>query len=139
MQGFRSFAFRGNLLDVASGFMIGAAFTTVVNSLVNDVMMPPLGLVLGGVDFADFFVVLRSGSPDGPYLNLAAAKAAGAVTVNYGVFINAIIQLLIVAFALFQVIRLMGRLAPKQAPAPGPSAEELLLTEIRDLLSKRSD
>jgi len=135
---FREFAVKGNMLDMAVGIIIGAAFATIVNSLVNDVLMPPIGLMLGGVDFSEFFLVLKDGAAAGPYATLAAAQEAGAVTLNYGVFINAIISFLIVAFSVFLVVRSFNKLKRKEeeAPAapPAPSAEEKLLAEIRDLL-----
>jgi large conductance mechanosensitive channel len=107
---FRKFALRGNLVDLAVGIIIGTAFTAIVSSLVNDILMPPLGLLLGGVDFADFFALLKAGDPAGPYLTLADAQAAGAVTINYGIFINAIITFLIVAFVVFLLVRSINRL-----------------------------
>jgi large conductance mechanosensitive channel len=135
---FRDFAMRGNVVDLAVGIIIGAAFTTIVNSLVNDLIMPPLGLVLGGVDFTDFFLTLKGGS----FPTLAAAKAGGAVTLNYGAFINAVIRFLIVAFAIFILVKQINRLKreePKPEPAPpAPSPEEVLLAEIRDLLKARA-
>ncbi len=115
---FKEFALRGNVVDMAVGIIIGAAFGTIVGSLVADVLMPPIGLLLGNVDFSNLFVVLKEGSAAGPYASLAAAKAAGAVTLNYGVFINAIINFLIVALAIFFLIRGLNRLKRKQeAPA----------------------
>src|SRR6201996_7250382 len=102
---FRDFAVRGNVVDLAVGIIIGAAFTTIVNSLVNDIIMPPIGLVLGGIDFSDFFLTLKGGS----YPTLAAAKAAAAVTINYGQFINAIIRFIIVAFAVFILVKQINR------------------------------
>ena len=135
---FREFAMRGSVIDLAVGIIIGAAFTTIVNSLVNDIIMPPLGLLLGGIDFTDFFVTLKGGS----YPTLAAAKAAGAVTINYGVFVNAVIRFVIVAFAIFIVVKQINRLhrqAPAPpAPPPEPPRQEVLLGEIRDLLKARS-
>jgi large conductance mechanosensitive channel len=107
---FRKFALRGNLVDLAVGIIIGSAFTAIVTSLVNDILMPPLGLALGGVDFAELFALLKQGDPIGPYATLADAQAAGAVTINYGVFINAIITFLIVAFATFLLVRSINRL-----------------------------
>jgi large conductance mechanosensitive channel len=107
---FRKFALRGNLVDLAVGIIIGSAFTAIVSSLVNDILMPPLGLALGGVNFADFFALLKAGDPAGPYATLADAQAAGAVTINYGVFLNAIIVFLIVAFATFLLVRSINRL-----------------------------
>lgn len=111
LKEFREFALRGSVVDLAIGIIIGSAFTTIVNSLVNDILMPPIGLLLGDVNFADLFVVLRPGAEaSGPYANLAAAQAAGAVTLNYGQFINNIIVFLIVAFATFMLVRGMNRL-----------------------------
>jgi large conductance mechanosensitive channel len=134
---FRDFAMRGNVIDLAVGIIIGAAFTTIVNSLVNDIIMPPLGLIIGGIDFSNFFVTLKGGS----YPTLEAAKAAGAVTMNYGLFINAIIRFMIVAFAIFILVKQINRLAREEPkappPPPEPSREELLLAEIRDLLKAR--
>jgi large conductance mechanosensitive channel len=139
---FKEFAIKGNMLDMAVGIIIGAAFATIVNSLVNDVLMPPIGLLLGGVDFAEFFFVLQQGTPAGPYATLAVAKEAGAVTLNYGVFINAIISFLIVAFSVFLVVRSFNKLKKKEEEAPSappkPSAQETLLTEIRDILKAQS-
>ncbi len=131
---FKAFALRGNVIDLAVGVIIGAPFTGIVNSLVSDLLMPPLGMALGGIDFSDFFIVLKGTHPD----TLAAAKAAGSVTINYGVFINAIIRFLIVAFSIFMMVRWINRLfaATKTAPA-GPTATEQLLTEIRDELKSR--
>ncbi len=141
---FKEFAVKGNMLDMAVGIIIGAAFGTIIQSLVNDILMPPIGLLLGGVDFADLFVTLSSGTGAGPYATLAAAQEAGAVTINYGVFINALISFLIVAFAVFMVVRNFNALRKQEeaveeptAP-PEPSAEERLLGEIRDLLSTRA-
>ena len=136
---FRDFAMRGNVIDLAVGIIIGAAFTTIVNSLVNDILMPPLGLALGGIDFSNFFVTLKGGS----FPTLDAAKTAGAVTINYGLFINAIIRFVIVAFAIFILVKQINRLArqeePAPAPPPEPSRQEVLLAEIRDLLKGRPD
>jgi large conductance mechanosensitive channel len=132
---FKKFAVRGNVVDLAIGVIIGASFTGIINSLVNDVLMPPIGLALGGVDFSNFFVVLKGN----PTLDtLAAAKAAKAVTINYGLFINAIINFLIVAFVLFLLLRQLNKLvAPAPEAAPAPSEEVLLLREIRDSLKSR--
>src|ERR1700683_4073028 len=110
---FRDFAMRGNGVDLAVGIIVGAAFTTIVNSLVNDLLMPPIGLLLGGIDFSDFFITLKGGS----YPTVAAAKAAGAVTLNYGLFINAVIRFVIVAFAIFLLIKQINRLKKEDAPA----------------------
>lgn len=138
---FKEFAMKGNVVDMAVGIVIGAAFGTIVKSLVDDVLMPPIGLLLGGVDFANFFVLLKEGAAAAaPYAALADAQAAGAVTINYGVFINSIISFVILAFALFIVIRGMNRLKRKEkeapAEAPMPAEEVLLLREIRDALKR---
>ena len=134
---FREFAMRGNVVDLAVGIILGAAFTTIVNSLVNDLIMPPLGLAIGGIDFSNFFVTLKGGS----YPTLEAAKAAGAVTINYGLFINAVIRFVIVAFAIFLLVKQINRLQRQEAEAPPappePPRQELLLAEIRDLLDAR--
>jgi len=140
---FREFAVKGNVVDLAVGVIIGAAFGAIVNSLVADVIMPPLGLLLGNLDFKEYFVLLREGTKAAPpYENLAAAKAAGAVTLNYGLFINAIVTFLIQAWAIFLLVRGMNRLRRQEAVAPSvvpvPSAEEALLAEIRDLLKARA-
>ncbi len=131
---FKAFALRGNVIDLAVGVIVGAAFTGIVNSLVSDLLMPPLGMLLGGIDFSDFFIVLKGPHPD----TLAAAKTAGAVTINYGVFLNVIIRFIIVAFSVFLLVRWINRLfaATKAAPA-GPTKTEVLLTEIRDELKAR--
>jgi large conductance mechanosensitive channel len=122
---FKEFAMRGNVMDMAVGIVIGAAFGTIVTSLVNDVIMPPIGLLFGNVDFSNIFAVLKEGKTVGPYASVAAAKAAGAVTINVGVFINTIINFLIVAFAIFLVIRSINRLKRKQeAPAAAPTTKE---------------
>ena len=137
---FREFAVRGNVVDLAVGVIIGVAFGAVVTSLVNDVIMPPIGLILGGVDFSNLFVVLKEGAKAaGPYASLAEAKAAGAVTVNIGVFINAVINFLIVAFAVFLVVKGVNA-ARRQTPPPveaAPTPQEKLLMEIRDLMKAR--
>lgn len=110
LKEFRNFALRGNVLDMAVGIIIGASFSTIVNSLVNDILMPPIGWLLGGVNFENFYLTVKAGSPIGPYSSLTDAQAAGAVTVNYGLFINAIISFLIVAIAIFLLIRAINRL-----------------------------
>ena len=119
---FKEFALRGNVLDMAVGIIIGAAFSTIVNSLVNDVLMPPFGWLLGGVDFENFYLTIKTGSPAGPYSSLTDAQAAGAVTINYGIFINALISFLIVALAMFVLIRAINRLqegkAEEEADSP---------------------
>jgi large conductance mechanosensitive channel len=119
---FREFAMRGNVVDMAVGIIIGAAFGTIVNSLVADIIMPPIGLILGHVDFANLFAVLKEGKIAGPYGSLAAAKAAGAVTLNYGVFINTIISFLIVAFSVFLLVRSINKLKRQQEAAPAAPA-----------------
>jgi large conductance mechanosensitive channel len=116
---FREFALKGNAVDLAIGVIIGAAFGGIVTSLVNDIMMPPIGKALGGVDFSNLFLVLG----DGSYPSLKAAKEAGAATINYGVFINVVINFLIVAFVLFMVVKAMNRLK-REAPAPAPAPTE---------------
>jgi large conductance mechanosensitive channel len=132
---FKKFAVRGNVVDLAVGVIIGASFTGIVNSLVNDVIMPPIGLALGGVDFSNFFVVLK-GDPN--VETLSAAKAAKDVTINYGLFINACISFLIVAFVLFMLLRQLNKLvAPAPSTEAAPSEEVLLLREIRDSLKSR--
>lgn len=123
---FKEFAMRGNVVDMAVGIIIGGAFGTIVKSLVDDVLMPPIGLLLGGVDFSNFFFVLKQGTKDAaPYAALAEAKAAGAVTVNYGLFLNALISFLIVAFAVFMLVRSMNVLRRKEeAPPAEPTTRE---------------
>ena len=138
LKEFKDFAVKGNVLDMAVGIIIGAAFGTVVKSLVSDVIMPPIGLALGGVDFSNLFVTVGEGSVAGPYGTLAAAQEAGAVTINYGMFANEVISFTIVAFAVFMLVRSFNKLKKEEAAAPAappaPSAEETLLGEIRDLL-----
>jgi large conductance mechanosensitive channel len=114
---FKEFVMRGNVLDMAVGIIIGAAFGTIIRSLVDDVLMPPIGLLLGNVDFSNLFMVIREGKIAGAYDTLAAAKAAGAITVNYGVFFNTIINFLIIAFAVFMVIRAVNKLKREAPPA----------------------
>jgi large conductance mechanosensitive channel len=146
LKEFREFAVKGNMLDMAVGIIVGAAFGTVVQSLVKDVIMPPIGLLLGGVDFTNIFLTIREGAEvAGPYGTLAAAQEAGAVTINLGVFANAVISFVIVAFSVFLIVRNFNKLrrkeeeAAKAPPAPPePSAEETLLAEIRDLLKARA-
>jgi large conductance mechanosensitive channel len=131
LKEFKEFAMRGNVIDLAVGIIIGAAFTTVVNSLVNDIIMPPIGYIMNGIDFSNFFLVLKGDE----YASLKAAKDAGAVSVNYGVFLNAVINFMIVAFAVFILVKQVNRFR-KQAPAepPAPTTTEKLLVEIRDAL-----
>ncbi|UCH46622.1 MAG: large conductance mechanosensitive channel protein MscL [Betaproteobacteria bacterium] len=118
LKEFKEFAMRGNVVDMAVGIIIGGAFGTIVKSLVSDVIMPPVGLLLGGVDFENFFIVLKEGATAGPYAALADAKEAGAVIISYGVFINAIISFLIVAFAVFLLIRSINKMKRKEEEAP---------------------
>ncbi len=123
---FKEFAMRGNVVDMAIGIVIGAAFGTIVKSFVDDVLMPPIGLLMGNVDFANLFTVLKEGTKAaGPYASLAAAKAAGAVTLNWGTFINTIISFIIIAFAVFLVIKGINRMKrEKEAPAAEPTTKE---------------
>ena len=138
LKEFKEFAMRGNVVDIAVGIVIGVAFGAIVTSFVGDVMMPIIGMITGGVDFSNQYVLLRAGSAPGPYASLAAAKQGGAVAIGYGVLINAVVNFLIVAFALFLVVKAMNTARKPAAPAPaGPSAEEVLLTQIRDLLATR--
>jgi large conductance mechanosensitive channel len=137
LKEFKEFAMRGNVVDMAVGIIIGAAFGKIVTSFVNDVIMPPIGLLLGSVDFGNLFVNLG-----GDYTTVAAAETAGAPIIKYGVFINTVIDFVIVAFAIFLVIKALNKLKRQQAaqpPAPpAPSAQEKLLTEIRDVLKAQS-
>jgi len=137
---FKQFAMRGNVVDLAVGVIIGAAFGKIVDSLVKDVIMPPIGLILGKVDFSNLFLVMRDGAQPGPYLSVDAAQKAGAVTLNYGVFLNTMISFVIVAWAVFMVIKAMNKLKRDEPAAPAapaePSEDVLLLREIRDSLKK---
>ena len=138
LKEFKEFAMKGNVLDMAIGIIIGGAFGKIVSSLVSDVLMPPIGLLTGGVDFSNLFLNL-SGTPQA---SLAAAKAAGAPTINYGIFLQATFDFIIVAFVIFLLVKQMNRLkkeAPPAPPAPpaGPTNEEKLLMEIRDALKGR--
>ena len=136
LKEFKEFAMRGNVVDLAVGFILGGAFSTIVSSLVNDVIMPPIGLMMGGVDFSGLFIALDGQN----YESLAAAQEVGAATINYGLFINNVISFLIVALALFFLIKGMNSMKKKEEAAPAaplkPSREEVLLTEIRDLLAR---
>lgn len=139
LKEFKEFALKGNMVDMAIGIIIGAAFGAIVSSLVDDVFMPIIGLILGGIDFSNLFIVLSNpGNVAVP--SLAAAKDAGVATLNYGLFINAIVKFTIVAFALFLVVKGMNSLKKKEEEAPkapaAPPADVALLTEIRDLLKK---
>jgi len=124
LKEFKEFAMRGNVVDMAVGIIIGAAFGAIVTSLVTDVIMPPIGLLLGNVDFSNLFVTLRNGAVAGPYSSVAQAKAAGAVTLNYGLFINAIISFLIVAFAVFMLIRAINKLKRPEVKPTAPATKE---------------
>ena len=140
LKEFQEFAVKGNVVDMGVGIVIGAAFTSIVNSFVADIINPIIGVITGGVDFSNLFVNLGAGD----YESLAAAQAAGAPTVNYGLFINAVISFLIVAWILFFVIRAVNHLrkmaerAPESPGTPEPAADVRLLTEIRDLLAGRA-
>ena len=137
LQEFKTFAMRGNVVDMAVGIIIGAAFGKIVDSLVKDLIMPPVGLLLGKVDFANLFVLLRAGVPPGPYPTVDAAAKAGAVTFNYGAFINTTLSFVIVAFAVFLLVRTINKMRAAEAAAPPPTPEEVvLLREIRDALKK---
>ena len=125
LKDFKDFAMKGNVVDMAVGIIIGAAFGTIVKSLVADVIMPPIGMLLGNVDFSNLFVVLKEGAAAGPYLALADAQKAGAVTINYGMFINTIISYIIVAFAVFLLVRYLNKLQrEEEAPPEEPTTKE---------------
>jgi len=133
-QEFKKFAMRGNVVDLAVGVVVGASFTGIITSLVKDIITPPIGWITGGIDFANFFFVLKGGS----FATLAEAQKAGSITINYGLFLNTVINFLIVAFVLFLTLRQINRLiAPKPGPAPLPPEDVVLLREIRDLLKER--
>ncbi len=123
LEEFKKFVMRGNVLDMAVGIVIGAAFGSIISSFVKDVIMPPIGLLLGGIDFSNLFILLKQGTIPGPYLTVAQAQEAGAVTLNYGVFINTIISFLIIALAIFLVIRQVNRFKKKEE-VPPPSTKE---------------
>lgn len=139
LEEFKKFVLGGNVVDMAVGIVIGAAVGTVVASLVEDIIMPPVGLLLGGVDFSDVFIVLKEGAQAAPYVSLAAAKAAGAVTLNIGSFGNTLISFLIVSMAVFLVIKLVNRARDSAADSQSPEDDRQLqvLSEIRDLLKNR--
>ncbi len=120
LKEFKEFALKGNVVDMAVGIIVGAAFSPIVGSMVNDVLMPPIGLLVGGVDFRDSFVVLKEGAAAGPYATLEAAQRGGAVTLRHGMFINAVVNFVIVAFAVFLLVRAMNRLRRTEAPPPPP-------------------
>ncbi len=134
LKEFKEFAMKGNVVDMAVGVIIGTAFGKIVSSLVSDIIMPPLGVVMGKVDFTNWFLNLSGGS----FATLKSAKDAGAITVNYGVFINNIIDFLIVAFSIFIVVQQLNRLKKSEPlPPAAPPRQEVLLGEIRDLLARR--
>ena len=138
LKEFREFAVRGNVVDMAVGIIIGAAFGKIVDSLVKDVIMPPIGLLLGQVDFSNLFLVIKQGAQAGPYISVEVAQKAGAVTFNYGIFINTVISFVIVAFAVFLLIRAINRLKAQEEKKPAPTPEDVvLLREIRDALRKK--
>jgi large conductance mechanosensitive channel len=134
LREFRDFAMRGNVIDLAVGVIIGAAFTTIVNSLVTDILTPILGLLTGGIDFTNHFITLTGGS----YETLEQAQKAGAVTINYGLFLNAVLRFVIVAFAIFLLIRQINRFWAKAPPEAKVNPQEQLLAEIRDILRARA-
>jgi len=136
LKEFKDFAMRGNVMDMAIGIIIGGAFTPIVKSLVDDVLMPVIGLFLGDVNFSDMFFVLKEGAEAaGPYATLALAQEAGAVTVNYGVFVNTILTFLIVAFAVFLLVKNINRWQKQEEEKPAPPPQQVvLLGEIRDAL-----
>ncbi|TKB68854.1 MAG: large-conductance mechanosensitive channel protein MscL [Nitrospira sp.] len=138
LKEFKEFAMKGNVLDMAIGVIIGGAFGKIVSSMVSDVLMPPIGLLMGKVDFSSLFIDLSRTSP----VSLAAAKAAGAPTINYGVFLQSMFDFIIVAFVIFMLVKQVNRFKKEEPaapppPPPAPSNEEKLLTEIRDLLKHR--
>ena len=134
---FKKFALGGNVVDMAVGIVIGAAFGTIVASLVEDVLMPPIGLLLGGVDFSNLFFVLKEGASAAPYASLDAARAAGAVTLNYGSFINTLISFLIISAAIFLVVKLINKARNQQEEEKTVDPQIALLSEIRDLLKRQ--
>jgi len=137
LKEFREFAVKGSVVDMAVGIIIGAAFGKIVDSLVKDLIMPPIGLAMGKVDFHNLFVVLREGAQAGPYLTLEAAQKAGAVTFNYGAFINTLMSFIIIAFVVFLLVRAINRMRREQdAKAAAPPEQVVLLREIRDSLKK---
>jgi large conductance mechanosensitive channel len=137
LQDFKEFIVKGNAFDLAVGVIIGAAFGAMAGSFVTDVMMPPLGLVSGGADFSNLFLTLKEGATPGPYPSLAAAKEAGAVTINLGLFLNTVVNLVLVGFVLFLMVRAINAARkPVAAPPPATPEDVLLLREIRDALKK---
>lgn len=137
LQEFKDFIVKGSAFDLAVGVIVGGVFGAVVNSLVGDILMPPIGSILGGADFSNLFATLKDGATAGPYASLAAAKAAGAVTLNYGAFINTLVNLAIVGFVVFMLVKAVNA-ARRAAPAPPAETPEdvVLLREIRDALKR---
>ena len=137
LQDFKEFVVKGNAFDLAVGVIIGAAFGAMAGSFVTDVLMPPLGVVTGGTDFSNLFLTLKEGATPGPYASLAAAKEAGAVTINLGVFLNTVVNLVLVGFVLFLMVRAINAArTPVVAPPAATPEDVLLLREIRDALKK---
>ncbi|MEO0557558.1 MAG: large conductance mechanosensitive channel protein MscL [Bacteroidota bacterium] len=136
---FKEFAVKGNVIDLAVGLVIGAAFATIISSLVDGIIMPAVGLLIGGVDFANIFTVLKEGATPGPYPTVEAAQEAGAVILQWGTFINSIITFALVAFSIFLVVKWINRLKKEEDEAPaeeeGPTLDQQLLMEIRDALA----
>jgi len=127
LKDFKEFAMRGNVINMAVGIIIGAAFGGIVNSLVSDVIMPPIGLLLGNIDFSNFFLVLKEGKVAGPYSSVASAKAAGAVTINYGLFINTIVSFVIIAFSVFLLVRGVNKMRRQAETKPSvPTTKECI-------------
>jgi len=139
LKEFKEFAMKGNVLDMAVGVIIGAAFGKIVDSLVKDIIMPPIGLMMGGVDFANLFAVIKQGATTGPYATVEVAQKAGAVTWNYGMFINTILTFIIVAFAIFMLLKAYNKAKTTEPPAAPPATPEdvVLLREIRDALKNK--
>lgn len=143
LKEFKEFAIRGNVIDLAVAVVIGGAFGKIVTSLVNDIIMPPIGMLVGKVDFTNLFLVLNEGATAGPYATLADAQKAGAVTLNAGMFLNQVISFIIVAFAIFMIIKIINKLKREEEKAaepvsPAPTPEDVeLLREIRDLLKNK--
>jgi large conductance mechanosensitive channel len=138
LKEFKDFIMKGNVLDMAVGIVIGAAFGKIIESLVKDVIMPPIGLLMGGVDFANMFAVLKPGATPGPYATVEVAQKAGAVTWNYGMFVNTVIAFIIIAAAIFMLVKAYNKTKKAEPPAaPPPTPEDVvLLREIRDSLKK---
>jgi large conductance mechanosensitive channel len=136
---FKEFAVKGSVVDLAVGVVIGGAFGSIVTSLVKDIVMPPIGLLMGKVDFSQQFLVLKEGKTAGPYATIEDAHKLGAVTLNYGTFLNTVLSFLIVAFSIFLVVKAINKLKREQPPAPVPpglTKQEELLTEIRDAIKE---